>query len=362
MAKLRVLIITVVLVAVVHQPVARGAVAPEPFEDRQWNVERLEARPAWQLGVDGSGAVVAVIDTGVDVDHPEFPASKLVWPANCIDAAEHAECVRGSDAADDDHGHGTHVAGIVAAPLDGIGIAGVAPGARIMPVKVLDGEGTGTSRDVASGVRYAAAHGADVINLSLSQLPVVAQLSAMGVLDRDLARAIDDAGDQGVLVVVAAGNDSFPICSHKVFVTGEGICVGATDARNLKAPYSNFGSGTDVVAPGGWGTAGSWFPRPCRERVLSTHPTEGAGSCSDGRSGYAMRAGTSMAAPHVAGVGALLASSTPPITGPDAAHRIRATTVDLGALGYDPVYGYGLVNARRAVEGDTGFSWRPIGS
>jgi subtilisin family serine protease len=333
-------------------PAPVDATTSEAFAPRQWNITRVEAPAAWARGADGTGAVVAVVDSGVDVDHPEFAGAKLVAPADCIGAAGTGTCVTGRAAADDDNGHGTHVAGIVAAPLDGAGVAGVAPGASVMPVKVLDADGGGTAADVAAGIRYAASNGADVINLSLSQLPVVAQLAGLGVLDRAVGDAIDEAANAGVLVVVAAGNDALPLCSHKVFRTGAGVCVGATDAGDQKAGYANFGGGLDVTAPGG-----SQIPF-CGEHVLSTHLLSTRSVCANGTPGYAALSGTSMAAPHVAGVAALLVGMGLPPAG--IASRIAASADDLGGPGYDPVYGYGRVNAGRAVSGDVDWNWRPV--
>ena len=345
---LRLLAVLLVLTFALTPASAEGG-GGETFAGRQWNVTRVEAPSAWARGYVGTGAVIAVIDSGVDVDHPEFAGGKLYRPANCIGAGAAGVCAAGASAADDDNGHGTHVAGIAAAPLDGAGVAGIAPAARIMPVKVLDATGSGTAADVAAGIRYAAANGAHVVNLSLSQLPVVAQLASFGVLNPAIGDAIETAAAAGVLVVVAAGNDGVPLCSHKVFRTGAGLCVGATDQRDLKSEYSNFGGGLDVTAPGG-----STTPL-CNERVLSTHLTTTRSVCADNTPGYSALSGTSMAAPHVAGIGALLVQAGVPRAA--IAARIGASADDLGTPGYDPVYGYGRVNAGRAVMGDVTPNW-----
>lgn len=308
-------------------PPQRG---PEPFQEEQWGLQRVQGPAAWEVAT-GRRAVVAVVDTGVDRDHPEL-SGKLVRGASWVGCSGTTPC----DAWDDANGHGTHVAGIVAAPRDDRGVTGVAPGALIMPVRVLDASGNGSGSDVAAGIRWATDNGAHVINLSLGQLPVVNQLTGT---DGGFASAISYAAGQGVLVVAAAGNESSPICSSEAFRSGRAVCVGATDRRDLKSAYSNFGLGLDVVAPGG-------RPGFCAEAVLSTYATDRSSTCRDER-GYDALAGTSMAAPHVAGTGALLVELG--VTGERAARRIAATTDQLGLLGYDPVYGYGRVNAARAV-------------
>lgn len=311
-------------------PPQRG---PEPFQDEQWGLQRVQGPEAWGV-TTGRRAVVAVVDSGVDREHPEL-AGKLVRGASWVGCSGATPC----DAWDDANGHGTHVAGIVAAPRDGKGVAGVAPGALIMPVRVLDASGNGSGSNVAAGIRWAADNGAHVINLSLAGLPVVGQLTGFTGTDGGFASAISYAVGEGVLVVAAAGNESSPICSSEAFRSGRAVCVGATDRRDLKSAYSNFGLGLDVVAPGGQ-------PGSCAEAVLSTYATDRSSTCRAER-GYDALAGTSMAAPHVAATGALLVELG--VTGERAARRIAATTDDLGSGGYDPVYGYGRVNAARAV-------------
>lgn len=347
---------------------AGAATSADPLQHRQWSLDLIGAPSAWSYAT-GSGAVVAVVDTGVDVDHPELER-RLVHGASCIDADDVDDCDETTGAWDDGNGHGTHVAGIIAAPDDGAGIVGVAPDARIMPVRVLDEDGRGSSRDVATGIDYAVAHGAHVINLSLGGLPVVSQLTSFGALESEFSRAIDRAAAAQRLVVVSAGNDAFPVCSHKVFLSGAGICVGATDRRDLKSWYSNFGGGLDVTAPGGAGSPCRWAPwsceryaavrsAGCQEGVLSTYLAEHASPCGF-TDGYAVLAGTSMAAPHVSGIGALLVERG--VRGAAAAERIADTAHDRGVPGYDEVYGHGRVDAHRAVVPDTSFSWSFPGS
>lgn len=298
----------------------------------------VHAPEAWQSAT-GRGAVIAVVDTGVDQDHPEFQG-RILRGASWV-------CPRGVAVPcgdwDDRNGHGTHVAGIAAAPLDGRGIVGVAKDATVLPVRVLDEKGVGDSQDVAAGIRWAVDQGADVINLSLGGLPLLTQLGGLLGADGGFFAAIDYALDHDVLVVAAAGNDSLPLCSNQELLASGVLCVGAVDRGGLRSGYSNFGLGVQVVAPGGAGGMPCGDPR---ESVLSTVALDGVLPCK-ALTGYAALAGTSMATPHAAGVGALLAEVG--VRGRQAANLIRATADDLGLPGSDIVYGSGRVNAKKAL-------------
>jgi serine protease len=304
-------------VALLLSPAATHAAA-DPLRPQQWSLDLIEADPAHATST-GAGATVAIVDSGVQADHPDL-AGRLIGGWDLLD----------NDATPQDGaGHGTHVTGIVgAASGNGIGIEGVAPGAALMPVRVLDADGKGSAVTVAAGIDWARTNGADVINLSLgSDVPLVGATDA-GDLDAAIRRALQ----AGLVVVAAAGNNGVPVCEQPAAADGL-LCVGAVDRRAMHAAYSSFGAGLGVVAPGGsaLGTPG--------EDVLSTYPT----------STYAELAGTSMAAPHVSGVAALLVACG--LHGQDAVHRIIATATDLGPPGPDVAYGYGLVNARAAVAG-----------
>ncbi|MEK6229785.1 MAG: S8 family serine peptidase [Actinomycetota bacterium] len=242
----------------------------------------------------------------------------------------------GYDYVDDDNdpnvpagadGHGTHVLGIAGANEgNGVGVSSVAPGAMYIPVRVLGDDGSGSSDDVARGIDFAVSHGADVINLSLGD-----QTGAIAS-SPEFTDAIDRALDAGRVVVAAAGNTGLPVCEQP---SGQGrlLCVGSVDENRQRSFFSSFGSGLGVMAPGGSGLLG--------RDIVSTF--------NESDASYTELAGTSQAAPHVAGVAALLVSKG--LHGQAVVQRILSTASDAGTPGPDPEYGAGIVNARRAVTG-----------
>jgi subtilisin family serine protease len=321
----------------------------DPHYAKQWGPQQLRAPQAWPTST-GAGTTIGIVDSGVDLDHPEF-AGKLAPGATFLDCGT-TSCGNG----DWESGpaarqatksrHGTHVAGIAGAATDnGIGIAGVAPAARIQPVKVLDEDG-GSFEDIAAGVRWSVDHGADVINLSLGALPGVQALVITGLIT-DLQEAISYARANGVVVVAAAGNDFASICGSPAFDAGA-LCVASTDKREARSAFSNFAFNPSldaVSAPGG-----SLAPI-CNEDILSTVPL-GTGQnpgCGYGTD-YDEMAGTSMASPHVAGAAALLAAQ-----GRDDQRIVDVLKATARKPGtdqrgvYDPSYGYGIVDAQAAV-------------
>ena len=324
-----------------------GAAPNDPYFGLQWGLEQVNADEAWTQST-GAGEVVAIVDSGVDLTHPDLRA-KLVPGATFTGCAANGPCGSGDWESGNTTGppspHGTHVAGIAAAVTNnGVGVAGAAPDASIMPVKVLTEEG-GSMAEIAAGIRWAADHGADVINLSLGALPGVQALPLVGIV-ADAKRAIDYAVSKGVVVVAAAGNDFASICGEPSF-NANALCVVATDPREARASYSNFAvhQSTNVVAaPGG---AGALF---CDEDVISTVPGGAEGPCGDNTPGYDFYAGTSMATPHVAGVAALLTAQGRSVQQVYGVLKGTARTPGLGLRGtYTPVYGYGIVDAAAAV-------------
>jgi serine protease len=281
-----------------------------------WNLDAVHVADAHRI-TRGQGTVVAVIDTGIDVRHPRLAASILGG----------ADLVDGDRSGNDEHGHGTHVAGVIAArPQPGSSVLGVAPAAKIMAIRVLDAQGRGDVTQVARGVDAAVAAGAQVINLSTQQ----AQAAAEAPVFRELTQAVERAARAGVIVVAAAGNHNMPACAQPL-VAARILCVGAIDRHRRRAFYSNHASRVTIMGPGG-------------------SPADGSAIVSTGLGGgYRRMAGTSQATPHVAGVAALLVSLG--LRGGEVIDRIERTAVDLGAAGEDDVYGHGLVDAGAAVRG-----------
>jgi len=265
-----------------------------------WGYRRLGGSALTDLGT-GSGVIVAVLDTGVDATHPEFGA-RVLPGKDFVDPT--------GDARIDPNGHGTHVAGIIAAAADGSGVTGVAPDARILPVRVLAENGIGDDAWLALGIVWAVDNGAHVLNLSVGG----------AVPSTLLEDAIVYALDHGALVVISSGNDgafknepSYPAAYPSAFA------VGATDASDRRSMFSNTGSYLDMAAPGSW--------------IRSTWP--------GGR--YQMLSGTSMAAPFVAGSAALLQEATG-TRGRELAALLSSHAIDLSPIGRDELFGAGLVN------------------
>ena len=323
------------------------AATNDPLRAQQWGLDQVRAEQAWPTST-GAGAVVAVVDTGVDFSHPDLKAN-LLQGATFTGCQGTSPCgngdFRGPDGENNADEHGTHVAGIVAAVTDnGIGVAGTAPDAKILPVKVLE-DGSGSFGEIADGIRWSADNGADVINLSLGGLPGLQALTLTGV-ESDVTDAIAYANERGVTVVAAAGNTATPLCNTPAFEPGA-ICVASTDRNEVKSWFSELPNKPDlkaVTAPGGAGLA---F---CEDDIVSTVPL-GTGSAGCGESDYDYYAGTSMATPHVAGVAALLAAQGRTRENIEAAllDTARQPLTDVTGL-YSPVYGWGIVDAAAAVQ------------
>jgi serine protease len=339
---------TAALLAVTLTAGPASAAPNDPLYAQQYGPQQVNAEQAWATST-GAGTVIAVVDTGIDLTHEDLRA-KLVPGATFIGCSP--SCGNGDWKGPDGVGqgadnHGTHVAGIAAAVTgNGVGMAGVAPDAALMPVKVLE-DGSGAYEDIAAGVRWAADNGADVVNLSLGGLQGTQLLSLTG-LESSLQDAILYAKGKGVAVVAAAGNDSVPLCNSPGFDEGA-LCVVSTDKRELRSAFSSGPIRPDlntVAAPGG-----SLVP-VCGEDIVSTVPagTSSSGAtCGYGNS-YDEFAGTSMAAPHVAGVAALLAAQGRSVDGIYSALTSTARTPGLGLRGvFTPTHGYGIVDAAAAV-------------
>ena len=321
----------------------KSAVVNDPLFSKQWGLEQINGPHAWKLGASGEGVVIAVVDTGIDLSHPDLRGNLVKGTDVAIDAD--GDC----PGPQDQDGHGTHAAGIAAGIGDnGAGTIGVAPEAKIMPVRVIRGdegepEVIEATRRVAQGIRYAAKNGADVINLSLSTF-YVTNNPLSGV-----SEAIEFAWNEGAVIVAAAGNDEGPLCKYPA-ADPRVICVAATNRQGEIAPYSARPvKPTDdavVLAPGGDYFGDRDF---CNERaaVLSTYLARGGFDHQDcGLNGYTTLWGTSMATPHVAGVAALLSGLG--LDNAEIVDCLLKTSSNNGS--YDSSTGYGIVNAGKAVK------------
>ena len=258
-----------------------------------WGLDNINVPEVWAggngfTGVKGAGATVAIIDTGVDLDHPEF-SGRIVAGYDFVD---------GDTIPDDIDGHGTHIAGTIAGRHDdSFGISGVAPAANIMPIRVLGDDGEGWNSDIVAGIRWAVNNGADVINLSLGG----------DQYSRSMAEALRFATERGSVVVMAAGNHGAQSPDYPAaHAADNGIAVGAVDRNQNFADFSNK-AGSNILdyvtAPG--------------VRIYSASPG----------GGYAIYSGTSMATPHVSGIAALLKSHDKSLT-PETIETLLTTTAE----------------------------------
>ncbi len=285
--------------------------AGDPLRSRQWALDAVGFPDAWALST-GAGVTVAVVDSGVLGNHEDL-AGSVLQGTDLVDP--------GGNGWNDQFFHGTFVAGLIAAHVgNGLGIAGAAPAVKILPVRVLDRDGGGSSANEAAGIIYAVDHGARVVNLSLGGT----------YADPGVHAAVEYAVSKGSVVIAAAGNsgagsDSLHP-SQRIYPGAfpEVIAVGAIDSNDERASFSNIDSYVDVVAPGA--------------AVTSTS--------NDSIHAYAGGDGTSFAAPYVAAEAALITAVNPRLDVANVRHVVEITAHDLGPVGRDPSYGYGLISSR----------------
>jgi subtilisin family serine protease len=280
---------------------------PGLTDGNQWALQKLGSEIAWEFS-SGTAVTVAVLDSGIDPNHPDL-VGQTVTGYNFYD---------NTTATPDLCGHGTHVSGIIAATTNNsIGVAGVAPNAKIMPLKVIDDDCVGSYIRLMEAIVYATDHGVRVISIT----------SGGGYYHAGLHEAIQYAERKGVLVVVSAGNRA----NDEPFYPGsyaESFTVAGTDRDDAQYDKSNFGDQIDISAPA--------------TSIYSTY-------FDNGQSVYAYMSGTSMSAPHVAGVAALILALDPTLSLSGLQTALLASTVDLGAPGWDPIFGAGRISATRSV-------------
>jgi|JI6StandDraft_1071083.scaffolds.fasta_scaffold00059_9 serine protease len=305
----------------------------DPWFARQWHMEMIHTPEAWKI-TGGKGAIVAVIDTGVA--WKDLPGTAKQVPDLAGTAFTHGQTFVSGALPDglDDHLHGTHVAGTIAQTThNALGVAGVAFESTIMPLKVLSGDGRGSVPGIANAIRYAADHGAQVINMSLGG-PLPSSV---------LGKAVAYAHDKGVTVVCAAGNEKRSRVGYPAGHDGA-VAVAAVDGTGVRSWYSNWGKDLDISAPGGDTRAdknGDGFPDGVLQNTI--------GLQNPMHSDYMWLQGTSMASPHVAGVAALVVSRG--ITNPDEVERIlKRTATHPNNVEWDKEYGAGVVDALAAVD------------
>jgi serine protease len=305
---------------------AASLVPNDPAYAKQWNLKMINMPKVWDR-TRGKGVVVAVLDTGVAYeDHddfrqvPDLRGTKFVEGYDFVNKDRHAN---------DDHGHGTHVAGTIAQTTNnGEGVAGIAFEAAVMPVKVLDHFGGGTSADIADAIRWAADHGANVINMSLGG----------GGRSVVMEKAVEYARKRGVVVVCAAGNGGRGMVEYPAAYPGS-LAVAAVGPTGERAPYSSWGKELDIAAPGGDKSKGE-------EAGIIQNTIDPQ---NVGESVYASYQGTSMATPHVAGLAALLFGA-----GAKNAEQVEKALFasahpPKGATGWTDQYGFGVIDAEAAL-------------
>ena len=289
--------------AIVTIQAQKGATVTPPVEVLPWGIDQIDADLTWDV-TTGASIKVAVVDTGIDTDHPDL----------YLNVKGGYSCVSYTTSYKDDNGHGSHVAGIIGATDNQIGVIGVGPNIDLYAVKVLDRKGNGNISNIIKGLEWCIGNHMQVVNMSLGS----------SLFSQALADAVEEVYLANIVQVAAAGNNGGAVCYPAAL--DKVIAVGATDNTDKLAYFSSRGSEVDIVAPG--------------VSIYSTYKG----------STYVTLNGTSMASPHVAGAAALVIASGKATTPDSVKNRLEATATDLGEVGRDIYYGSGLVNVSAAVK------------
>lgn len=282
-----------------------------------WGVSKIRATEVWPGGNKGTGIKVCVIDTGIDYNHEDLQGN-YKGGYNFINNTSDPK---------DDNGHGTHVAGTVAAMDNDIGVIGVAPEAHIYSLKVLDANGSGSYSNIVSAIDWAINNNMQVISMSFGG-------SGFSQALKDIC---DKAYNSGILLIGAAGNSNGDGSQDTVGYPAKFdsvVAIAATDSNDARASFSSCGPEVELSAPG--------------VNIPSTVPKSGT-KYSD-PSGYKQLSGTSMSTPHVSGTAALVLKAHPEMTNADVRKTLQDTTIDLGNQGRDIFFGYGRIDAKAAVD------------
>ncbi|MBM4464475.1 MAG: hypothetical protein FJ014_02715 [Chloroflexi bacterium] len=315
---------------------APDVIPNDPYFSSQWNLPRIEAPAAWDITTGSDKVVIAFVDSGIDLDHPEL--KDRIWknpgeiPGNGLDDDGNGfvddvygwDWVNWRGEPQDDYGHGTFVASIAVVETNNdLGMAGVSWGAKIMPVKVYDEWGVSYHWHTAGGIKYAADNGAKIINLSWTLRE--------GIDPQPVRTAINYARSKGALVVAAAG-DTFDSSYKYPAALDHVVSVAATNRNDEHPDFSTYNDKVDVAAPG--------------VDILGVYcrPVSSKWKCDYGR-----LSSTRVAAPHVSGLAALIWSVNPTLTPDKVEEIIKSTAVDLGEPGRDDYFGYGRIDAAAAV-------------
>lgn len=305
--------------------VSMGRIQPitnDPYVNDQYALSLMKVPEAWLLADGSSSVIIAIIDTGIDTDHDEFVGRIL---PNSYNARTKVTSTTSLNHIEDDNGHGTMVAGIIAANKNNSkGIAGIVSESPLLIIKANNADDPLTSDDeskefsdsvIAEGIHYARQQGADIINLSLGS-------TTQNTIVRN---AVTEAQNAGIIVIGASGNDGATTKYYPASYPGV-ISVGSVDESLMISSFSNYNDAVDVTAPG--------------SQIVS----------STLNNGYSMGSGTSFAAPQVTGVIALMLDYFSTLTVDQIISQLLSTTIDRGAIGYDVYYGYGVIHAANALD------------